>query len=358
MKVTIHQVASRAKVSVSTVSRALRDHPRISPECVARVKNAAESLQYRPLRRRRSTQPGRPLADTTIGLVLLGMDRSLSSVPVVAEAIHGVESALARAGAWTLLADVPDLTHVPVLLGNRRLEGLLLKGANQGDLSRQIGEVVLERFRELPCVWFMGRPKGCLGDMVSSDDITIGRMAAEFLLSKGHRHLAIINAKPDHVIWMRREDGFLAAARRVGVEPQVFADLVALNATAPLRPVTEVAAVQKLIDEMLAVTPRPTAVFTLVDSVAMLVYRALAVRGLRVGKDISVISANYEPAFINGLYPALTTIDVRACEIGRRAVDQLAWRMTHREAPTAEVLIEPTFVSGESVVEFRRSAKQ
>ena len=354
MTATIHQVASRAKVSASTASRALRDHPRISAECVVRVKRAAASLNYRPLRRRRSNFAGeRPLAGKTIGLVLLGMDRSLSTVPVVADAIHGVESALTDGGAWTLLADLPDLTNAPAMLGNRQIDALLLKGANQGDMARQIAEVVLQRFKNLPCAWFMGRPRGCIGDMVSSDDITVGRLAAEHLVSKGHRRLAVINAKPDHVIWMRREDGFMTAARRAGLEPQVFADLSAVDATAPLRPVTEVAVVQKLIDEMLASRPRPTAVFTLVDSVATLAYRALAVRGLRVGQDISVISANYEPSIISGLYPALTTIDVRAREIGRRAVDQLAWRMKHREAPTAEVLIEPSLVTGESVAEVR-----
>jgi DNA-binding LacI/PurR family transcriptional regulator len=50
-----------------------------------------------------------------------------------------------------------------------------------------------------------------------------------------------------------------------------------------------------------------------------------------------------------GVHPALATIDIHAEEIGRRAVDQLAWRLVHRDRPGSEIAIEPTLVEGESV---------
>ena len=61
--------------------------------------------------------------------------------------------------------------------------------------------------------------------------------------------------------------------------------------------------------------------------VAALVYRALAVRGLTVGRDIGVISGNNDEALIMGLCPHLTTFDIHPFELGKLAVRQLALRM-------------------------------
>ncbi len=61
------------------------------------------------------------------------------------------------------------------------------------------------------------------------------------------------------------------------------------------------------------------------------------------------MSCNNEQPLLIGIHPALTTIDVHAHEIGRRAVDQLAWRIAHREASWLDIGVEPTLVEGESV---------
>jgi DNA-binding LacI/PurR family transcriptional regulator len=50
-----------------------------------------------------------------------------------------------------------------------------------------------------------------------------------------------------------------------------------------------------------------------------------------------------------GIFPTMTTIDVHAGEIGGRAVDQLAWRVRHRDQPSMELNLEPTLVDGASV---------
>jgi LacI family transcriptional regulator len=108
--------------------------------------------------------------------------------------------------------------------------------------------------------------------------------------------------------------------------------------------------VQTLIDELLAAQPRPTAIFAAADSVAVLVYRALAVRELRVGRDMSVISGNNDAPLIAGLHPHLTTFDVHAHEMGRLAVRQLAMRMSYPgQLPASELICDPTLVEGESV---------
>jgi DNA-binding LacI/PurR family transcriptional regulator len=57
-----------------------------------------------------------------------------------------------------------------------------------------------------------------------------------------------------------------------------------------------------------------------------------------------------------GLHPPLSTIDVHAEEIGRRAVDLLIWRFAHPMGPPVHLQIEPTLVEGASVAILRPGA--
>src|SRR5215211_8438972 len=115
--VTIRHVAESANVSIGTVSRVLSGDPTVQPENAERVHLAVQRLKYVRLRRRNGTAlDAGSLKGTTVALLLLGLDRSLTSLPSVAEAIHGIESAVSAAGANLLLADVPLADRVPPVL--------------------------------------------------------------------------------------------------------------------------------------------------------------------------------------------------------------------------------------------------
>jgi DNA-binding LacI/PurR family transcriptional regulator len=310
-----------------------------------------EELKYVPLRRRNGNGAGETtgLKGSNVALLLLGLDRSLAALPSVAEAIHGIEAGVSEAGANLLLADVPMADRLPPVLDRQRVDGVILKGALQGRWLDEITPELSAHLRAVPSVWFLGRPDGGWGDTVQSNDLEVGRLAADYLVARGHRTLAFLNPKPNQVTFLRRQAGFVAYAEAAGASVQKFLG-EAQGWHLPLRTVKEVDAVQGLVDALIASSPRPTAVFVPGDSVAAMVYRALYVRGLTVGRDLSVISCNNETPLLAGLYPQLTTIDIHAEAIGRRTVDQLAWRMTHRAAPATDLTVEPAVVEGESVV--------
>ena len=83
-----------------------------------------------------------------------------------------------------------------------------------------------------------------------------------------------------------------------------------------------------LFRSLLAEQPRSTAIFCPADSIAVMVYRALAARGIRPGVDIAVVSCNYERSLIAGLGPSLATFDIHPRQIGQLAVRQLTRRIT------------------------------
>jgi DNA-binding LacI/PurR family transcriptional regulator len=349
MSITIREVAKAANVSVGTVSRVLNNHPTVSPENAERVLRVIEELQYRPLRTRLPESVASPLQGKNVALILLGMNRSLAALPCVADAIHGAEAALSEAGANLLLADLPLADRVPAILELNRIDGVLVKGALHGDLLGAGNPELFDRLKELPTVWFLGRPDGVdWGDIVQSNDRAIGRLAAEHLLTRGHRRLAVINPKPDHVTFRQREASFTWHAQRAGASVTAFLGQPS-EWQLPLRPVDQVELVDGLVDTLLSAAPRPTAVFVPGDSATAMVCRALTERGLRVGRDLSLVSCNNELPLLSGLYPTPTTIDIHAELIGRRAADQLAWRLTNDSPVGLDVGVEPALVEGASV---------
>lgn len=350
MPATVKDVAEAAKVSVGTVSRVLRGEPNVGDRTSARVMQAVEDLGYSRLRRRRQNASGEHLAKKNIAMLLLGMDRSLVSLPSVACGIHGAESALSSAGANVLLADLPKVKEIPKSIASQNIHGLVAKGALHSQLIQSANKELIKRLKEVPTAWFLGRPQGAdWGDVVESNDGEVGRLAAEYLLSKGHQRLAILDPKPDQVTLGQRCASFTWHATQNGAKVEnLFGKKSEWKL--PLRPVSDFQLVDELVGKLFKLRSKPTAVFCPADSISAMFYRACTRRGIQVGKEISLISCNNELPLLAGLYPEVTTIDICAEQIGRQAVEQLIWRLDHRESPPVSVSVQPKLVEGMSVV--------
>ena len=354
--VTIKTVAEAANCAVSTVSRALRNDPAISDASKQRIRQAAEALNYRRLRRP-SVKNGHnghradALSNKRLVVVTMGMDRSLTSLPVVNATLCGVEDALSGSGLRLQVTHVPDLDDVPAQLDCGELDGVFLFGPLQGRILADSGCHLLQELRELPTVWLHGRPEGCdWGDSVGSDDVRVGMLAADFLADQGHECVAFVSPKPNQLLMRNRETGFLAQAFRRGLHVQRFVEPPSGGWTMPIKPPLTIDTVQHLVDGVLNAAPRPTAIFASCDSVAAGIYGALAARGVQVGDEMSVIAGNHDWALISGLHPALTTFDIHAHEMGQLAVRQMESRLHMKEPlPAACLTIEPHLVLGDSV---------
>ncbi|MEM9018197.1 MAG: LacI family DNA-binding transcriptional regulator [Verrucomicrobiota bacterium] len=350
MKVTIQSVADRAGVSIGTVSRVLNNDPSVSEVLSNRVRESVRDLGYTPLRKRiPSTDNSKGISGKTIGLLTLGMDRSLSQLPVVTAAIDGIRDGVSTAGATLSILDVPEPSVEPDWLRRIDVDGWLIKGAMQGDLIRATHPNLLQQLRRLPCVWFHGRPRSAPGFGVGVNDWEVGALAASHLSEKGHREVAFLSPKNNQSLLKRRQHGFVARCEELGLRCTVESrNLQAWSF--PLERPKSLDAVRSLLDRLLERTRRPSAIFVPADSIAVLLYRALAEHGIDLPRDLSVISANREEGLVASLFPALTTIDIHASEVGREAVALL--ERSFREGPDLppqDVQIDPTLEEGESV---------
>jgi DNA-binding LacI/PurR family transcriptional regulator len=371
MVVTIRMVAEQAGVSAGTASRALRGHPQVSPECVERVRAAAQRLGYRPLRSHSGRGRPEPLVGKRIAIAMFGIDRTLASLPVVAEAIHGAEEALAEAGAHPILINVPHPAEPPASLRRVKFDGILAKAALQGNLIRAVLPRIVGTLRETPLVWLLGRPEGAPGDTVDPDDRRVGALAAEAILAQGHRRVAIVNPKPDHTLFAIRCQAVRRAIEQAGGTVAEFHPRGSRSVSFPLQPVMDVAQVLPLVDEATenlrrrpsrGSTESPSAIFCPADNIAALVFRALATRGIVAGRDMSVVSCQNERSLIAGLWPSLATIDVHPQRIGRMAVDLLSRRISGEfSGSEVQISVCPTFIPGGSLSrcrDSRRAAQQ
>jgi DNA-binding LacI/PurR family transcriptional regulator len=198
----------------------------------------------------------------------------------------------------------------------------------------------------------MGRLGNAKGDHCNFDTEAAAKLAAEHFASKGHRRVAFFNPKPGQTQFEKLRNGFLTATNRLGQTMTLLESPPRDGFEWPLPAITNPGAVDELVERWASLPEpvRPTAIFVPADRTAVQLYSALSQRALRVGVDVSVISCNNERPHLMNLEPTVTTIDVHAESVGRRAVDQLLWRIKHpQESMSIQVLVEPSLIIGESV---------
>jgi len=352
--ITIHDVAKAAGVAVGSASRALNNQGNVSADMRERVLTAAKQLNYSRLRIR-SPKPRTPApassSEFNLGLICFGMEDTLVNLPVVSAALHGIETAVGLEGGTLMFANIPRGDRVPAFLREHKISGLIVKGPNQGVLPERSENELLDHIYRYPHVWLMGRLPNAIGDHCNFDQEIAGRLAVEHLHRKGHRHIAFLNPKLGHTQFEYVKRAVVDSGQRIGIKVDVFEPESSPPLTWPL-PVSSPAVVDTLVQRW-ADEPkgkRATSFVVGADSTAVQVYRSLARRGIKVGREVGLVSCNDERSLVIDLDPPLTTVNVRAEIIGQNAVGRLRWRLAHRDDTTdCRILVEPVLVERESV---------
>jgi len=342
---SIVEVAKLAGVSHATVSRVINRRPEVSSASIRRVEEAMRKLRYVPPAKRRGPKPKSSGVRTgNIGVLFVSETPTLATSPITAFVLHAIEEEAAAQGFNLVLGQITNAGGLPPSVANGQVDGLLLHGLPPSEDVRE------QLSRYSACVWLLSqrRQRGYWGDRVSPDNGQIGAMACEYLANRGHERVAAIHCDPTHLGFIARARGFEDAAREAGLFYEIIVDQA--NDATPEYLSRDGAHFDALVDRLLAIDgPMPTGLFVPRDAMTVRMYRALRQRGIRPGRDIELISCDNIPV-LEGLDPKPTTIDVRPGEIGRRAVEQLLWRINKRDAPmNVTSLVEPLLVPGDEV---------
>jgi LacI family repressor for deo operon, udp, cdd, tsx, nupC, and nupG len=299
----IYEVARRAGVSASTVSRVLSRPNVVSPDTRRRVLETVEQMGYAPnsvarnLRTRRSNKILVTVPDI--------------SNPFFSLIIQGIEGAAQRAGYTVLLGNTQhDERHeerYARMLKRKEADGLIFLGHRLPSAAAELVDAMAPRCA--PVVHGCEYSPALGVASVHIDNAAAAADAMEHLYQLGHRHIAVITGPLISPLSRDRLQGATSRARVHGAEDQ----MIVRNGDFSLESGASIAGC--LLDH----GDRPTAIFCFNDEMAIGVIAVAKRHGLRVPEDLSVVGFD-DIRFARHIDPPLTTISQPMREIGEGTV--------------------------------------
>ena len=332
-KVTIHDVAERAGVSISSVSRALSDHPHVSSGMRARVEAAVEALNYQPDFIGHSLRRGKT---NSVGFLVGNL-----SNPVIADISDGAAKILnAYHYAMSLVCTQNDPKQDEAylqFLRRRQVDGLLISSsANAPDLATPLVEQL-----GLPTVMLdRARPIVSHISAVQSDHAQGMQAAVTHLLHQGHRRIALIGGHKTFYPAQQRLAGFKAAFNEAGlaIDPRYVHSLG-----------METEKAYAITRDIFSAPQPPTALIAGGNTILVGILQALQTKQIQVGHDIALIGCD-DTALAQLYTPSITVIARDLHLLGETAANLLIDTMEKGKSkrvvlPTRLLIRESSIVS-------------
>jgi len=330
-RISIKDVALRASVSHSTVSRALSNSALVKTETRDRIQRLAREMGYSPDAQARSLVQGRT---QTIGVVVTTI-----TDPFIAELVQAIESAAYLHGYTVILASSsaePDRELAAVeMLRSKRVDGVIVT-------SSRVGTLYQEHLNRLAAPVVLVNSHSQLGGRytfaIGVDNWHGACRATEHLISLGHRRVAYISGPADHHDDVDRMGGYQDALGQAGIE--LAPELVVAGTG---RADGGEAAVPK----MMALAQPPSAVLCYNDMTAIGLLRAARRGGLSIPDDLAVVGFDDIP-LASYVRPALTTIRQPTAQMGAQALQMVLDLLPDGEP--GQRAVSDVVVQGELVV--------
>jgi LacI family transcriptional regulator len=328
-KVNIKVLANQLQLSVSTISKALRDSHEISDETKKKVMELATRLNYVPnpyassLRRKKSK---------TIAVVLPEVADNFFSL-----AINGIQSVAETKGYHVLIyLSHEKFANEKTILedcASGRVDGVLISISSE---TNSADHIIRLQANNIPVVFFDREQEGTETARVTTNDFDCGFMAANLLLQKGCRKPAFFSISQSLPLLLNRMEGFKAALNKAGI-PEEDQQIVYC---------TDNDGMYNQVKSILQGEHRPDGLIASVEKIVTPVYLACHELNIRIPNDIKVIAfASLDTAPI--LNPPLTTITQPAFEIGKAAatllfkgIEKSAFDLSKEKVVIPSILIE------------------
>ncbi|HLK61685.1 MAG TPA: LacI family DNA-binding transcriptional regulator [Chthonomonadaceae bacterium] len=320
--ITLQDVAKRAGVAPITVSRVVNNSGYVALEVRQRVQRAIADLGYVPNTLARSL---RSRQTNTLALILTDITN-----PFFTTVARGVEDAASDAGFMVIFCNTDEREseeekYLRMLL-QKRVDGILLvparSGAHSLPLIQQQGTavVVLDR-----------RVENAQVDVVRCDSEEAACELGRLLLSLGHTEIVLLAGPPGVSTSEDRIAGFRRALAEAGM---------------PLRgrilhgEFTQESGYM-MAEQVLALTPRPTALFAANNFIAIGAFKALEEQGIRVPEEMALVAFDDIPPSLV-IAPFLTVASQPAYAMGQKAVERLLQRLRNEGPEECQEILLPT----------------
>lgn len=334
IQVTIKDIARELGISPSTVSRALKDHPDISPETKKAVNELAEKLNYQPnivaLNLRQSKT-------NTLGVIIPEIVHFFFST-----VISGIEDVAYSAGYNVILAQSNESlerekTDIKALF-NSRVDGMLMSISRETTSFDHIESIIS---KGVPIVFFDRVYNNDQLSKVVVDDLEGAKEATLHLIEQGCKRIAHLEGPPNLAISTQRLEGYLQALKQHKIP--VNKELIQLC------PFGSIEEGKSATEKLLNLKNPPDAIFASNDPAAMGSMQAIKERGLKIPHDIAVVGfSNW--LFSSMMEPPMTTVDQPGFEMGQEAARLLIRHIEMAEKDDAEVTPETKILKTKLIV--------
>lgn len=320
MSPTIHDVAKKANVSISTVSRVVNNPQAVRKDKREHVLRVIEELGYEP-------NPFASGLRDKKTMTIVAMIPDIAN-PFYAEMFRGIED-IARSHRYNVIICNTDRREDRFLeymryFKKKKPDGLIFA-------SDPVTETAFQSFQDLGIPIVLAATDGAQWDLpsVKIDDFQASYDAAAFLIKNGHRHIGLISGPPDDPIaGLPRCEGFHSALRDFSLAASgdhvVYGDFHFDSGYAAMR-------------QLYAKLPEVTAVFAASDAMALGAMKFLQERGIDVPRLVSVVGFdNLEMSRM--VTPSLTTVAQPIYQIGQQSADLLFRWIDTLEKPPGTLL--------------------
>jgi len=330
MATTLADIAHALGVSKMTVSRAINNHPEISPETRARILEAAQRMNYRPNQFARALTTNRSYL---LGVVVPDLMHSY-----FAEICRGIETVAKPLGYQNLICStdedaVNEEDEIEALLP--RTDGLILASSSSPDETKFYRRIIRERAK---IVLIDRQLEGLKCPAVTTDDVKVGWLATEHLINLGHRKVGHLKGTVASTAALRFE-GYKNALTKY----RLSFDLTLVRECG----FTETDGYRSM-STWLKEGNLPPAIFAANDPAAIGAMSAITEAGLRIPEDVAIVGGG-NIHYGDMLRVPLTTVAWSTSEMGQAAARLLIDLVEgKRGSKEQHVIVEPELIVRES----------
>lgn len=307
--ITIKDIARELKISPSTVSRALKNHPDISEETKRAVNELAKKMNYQPnalalsLKQRRSS---------TIGVIIPEIVHYFFS-----SVISGIEDVAYDAGFNVIICQSNErydreVANTRTLLANR-VDGILVSVSKE---TKDFSHFYDLREHQVPLVFYDRVVPGFQADQIIIDDFDAAYRATRHLTEGGYRKIFHFAGPQNLLIGQQRKDGYVKALVDAGIEVVPERIIEADNFEKARNAVIRILDEKKEIDGIFAVN----------DLTAIGAMQTLQKRGIKIPDEVAIVGFS-DGRFSGITDPTLTSVDQHGYEMGTLATEMLLKRI-------------------------------
>lgn len=333
-KITLKQIAKELDVSISTVSKSLRNSPEISEDTRQKVQAFAKLYNYKPNNIALSLKNKKT---KTIGIIIPEIVHHF-----FATVISGIEQ-VANENGYSVIVCLSDESFDKEvinmeMLANGSIDGFVMSLSKETQLKKDFHHIVEVINQGMPVVMFDRVTNDVLCDKVIIDDQLAAYEAVDYLIKGGFKKIALVTTVDYVSVGKLRTDGYTNAMfdHDIKVDDNLIVKIEDIDNCA--------SKIEALLKEQ-----RPDAIFAVNELFAVTSIKLATKMGIKVPEELSVIG------FTDGIIsqystPSITTVSQNGIKMGGRAAQLLIDRLEmdeENEQYTTE-LIETHLVERES----------